>query len=90
MAEVSGVGPSDPRAARDSYKEIAQGKRKADLDKCLPTMDSELGRAKDELAQLEKANVNKWSTHDAGLATTLRTKIKNLQEARLSFVALSS
>ena len=71
-------------------KEIALGKRKADLDKCLPTMDSGLGRAKDELAQLEKANVNKWSTHDAGLATTLRTKIKNLQEARLSSVVLSS
>jgi len=90
--------PQVQEQLKTATKEIAQGERKTDLDKCLSMMDSELGRAKDELAQLEKANDNlekannNWRrpTHDVGLTTKLREKIRNLQEARDSFVALSS
>jgi len=47
-------------------KEVAQGRRRADLDMYLSVMDSELRRAEDALTQY-----NTWSTDPAALA--LRT-----------------
>ena len=62
-------------------KEVAQGKRKTDLDMYLSVMDSELRKAEDALKQY-----NTWSTDPT--ATDLRTKIDNLQHARAALVAL--
>jgi len=62
-------------------KEVAQGRRRMDLDMYLSVMDSELRKAEDALTQY-----NTWSTDRAALA--LRTKIDNLQQARVSLVAL--
>ena len=47
----------------------------------LPVMDQELRKAEDVLTQY-----NTWPTDPAAIA--LRTKIDNLQQARVSFVAL--
>ena len=62
-------------------KEVAQGRRRSDLDMYLSVMDSELRKAEDALTQY-----NTWSTDPAAIA--LRTKIDNLQQARVSLVAL--
>jgi hypothetical protein len=62
-------------------KEIAQGRRKGDLEACLSAMDSELGKAEDALIQFTT-----WSTDPQAIA--LRTKIDNLQQARGSLVAI--
>jgi hypothetical protein len=55
-------------------KEIAQGRRRGDLDACLSVIDSELGKA--ELASA------------APLAIFLREKVKNLREAKASLRSL--
>jgi len=47
----------------------------------LSVMDSELRKAEDTLTQY-----NTWSTDKAAIA--LRTKIDNLQQARVSLIAL--
>ena len=62
-------------------KEMAQGRRRTDLDMYLSVMDGELRKAEDALTQY-----NTWSTDPA--AITLRKKIDNLQQARVSLVAL--
>ena len=62
-------------------KEVAQGRSRKDLDMCLSTLDSELEKAKDTLTWYD------MQPTDPG-ATTLWKKIKNLQEARASFIAL--
>ena len=62
-------------------KEVAQGRRRTDLDMYLSVMDSELRKAEDALTQY-----NTWSTDPAALA--LRTKINNLQQARVSLITL--
>ena len=56
-------------------KEIGQGRRRTDLGKYPPKLDSELGEVERALMQY-----NTWSADPA--AVTLRTKIENLQEAR--------
>ena len=61
--------------------EVAQGKRRMDLDKCLKTLDSELGKAEDALIQYST-----WSVDPTAVA--LRTKIDKLQQARTSLLAL--
>ena len=62
-------------------KEFAQGRRRADLDWYLSVMDLELRKAEDALTHYDT-----WSTDPSAIA--LRTKIDNLQQARLSLVAL--
>ena len=62
-------------------KEVAQGRRRTGLNMYLDVMDSELGKVEDALTQY-----NTWSTDPAAIA--LRTKIDNLQQARVSLVAL--
>ena len=62
-------------------KEVAQGSRRTDLDMYLSVMDSELGKATDALTQH-----NTWSTDPAAVA--LRTKIDNLQQARVALLTL--
>ena len=62
-------------------KEVAQGRRRADLDMYMSVMDSELRKAEDALTLY-----NTWSTDPAAIA--LRTKIDNLQQARDSLVAI--
>ena len=62
-------------------KEVAQGRRRTDLEMYLSVMDSELRKAEDALTQY-----NTWSTDPAAIA--LRTKIDNLQQARVTLVAL--
>ena len=63
-------------------KEVAQGRRRLDLDMYLLVMDQELRKAEDVLAQY-----NTWSTDP--VAITLQTKINNLQQARVSSVSLN-
>jgi len=63
-------------------KEVAQGRRRTDLDMYLSVMDSELRKAEDDAL----TQYNTWSTDPAALA--LRTKIDNLQQARVSLVTL--
>ncbi|KAF9649519.1 hypothetical protein BDM02DRAFT_3128351 [Thelephora ganbajun] len=62
-------------------KEVAQSKRRPELDMYLSVMDSELKKAEDALTQH-----NTWSTDPAAVA--LRTKIDNLQQARAALVTL--
>ena len=62
-------------------KEIARGGRKPELDACLSVINSELREAEDSLTQYDTR-----STDPA--ATTLRTKIDNLRQARATLVAL--
>ena len=62
-------------------KEVAQGKRKTDLNMYLSVMDSELRKADDALKQY-----NTWSTDPA--AIDLRKKIDNLQHAKVTLVAI--
>ena len=62
-------------------KEVAQGRRRTDLDMYLSVMDGELRNTEDALTQY-----NTWSTDPAAIA--LRTKTDNLQQARVSLVAL--
>jgi len=62
-------------------KEVAQGRRRSELDMYLSVMDLELRKAEDALTQY-----NTWSTDPAAIA--LRTKIDNLQQARVSLLAL--
>jgi len=62
-------------------KEVAQGRRRTDLDMYLSVMDPELRKAEDALMQY-----NTWSTDPAALA--LRTKIDHLQQARVPLVTL--
>ena len=64
-----------------STKEVAQGRRRTDLEMYLSAMDSELMKAENALTQY-----NTWSTDPAAIA--LRTKIDNLQQARVTLVAL--
>jgi hypothetical protein len=65
----------------NATKEIAQGRRRGDLEACLSVMDSELGKAEDALIQY-----NTWSTDPEAIA--LRTKIDNLRQARGSLVVI--
>ena len=62
-------------------KEVAQGRRRSNLDMCLSVMGQELRKVRDALTQY-----NTWSTDPAAIA--LRTKVGNLQPARVSLVAL--
>ena len=62
-------------------KDVAQGRRRSDLDIYLPEMDQELRKAEDALTQY-----NTWSTNPAAIA--LRTRINDLQQARVSLVTL--
>jgi hypothetical protein len=62
-------------------KELAQGRRRANLDMYLSVIDGELRKAEDALMQYTT-----WSTDAAALA--LRAKIDNLQQARASLVGL--
>ena len=62
-------------------KEVAQGRRRMDLDMYLSVMDSELRKAEEALTQYDT-----WSTDPAAVA--LRSKIDNLQQARLALTAL--
>ena len=62
-------------------KEVAQGRRRTDLDMYLSVIDSELKKAEDLSMQYST-----WSTDPA--AVTLRVKIDNLQKARGTLVTL--
>ena len=62
-------------------REVAQGRRRTDLDMYLSAMDSELRKAENALTEH-----NIWSTDPVAIA--LRTKIDNLQQARVTLVAL--
>ena len=62
-------------------KEVAQSRRRTDLDMYLSVMGSELKKAEDALSQY-----NTWSTDPAAIA--LRTKIDNIQQAHVALVAL--
>ena len=62
-------------------REVAQSRRRTDLDMYLSVMDGELRKAEDGLA-----HYTTWSTDPAAVA--LRTKIDNLQQARVSLVSL--
>ena len=62
-------------------KDVAQGRRRSDLDRYLTMIESELGRAEVALTQYDT-----WSTDPN--AINLRTKIENLQEAKPTLVAL--
>ena len=62
-------------------KEVAQGRRRTGLNMYLDVMDSELGKVEDALTQY-----NTWSADSATIA--LRTTINNIQQARVSLVAL--
>jgi len=62
-------------------KEVAQGRRRMDLDMYLSVMDSKLKKAEDALTRY-----NTWSTDPAALAP--RTGIDHLQQARVSLVTL--
>ena len=62
-------------------RDLGQGRRRADLDKYLETMDSELREAEEALKQYDG-----WSTDPKAVA--LRTKIESFQEARSTLVAL--
>ena len=64
-------------------KEVAQSRRKTDLDMYLSVMGSELKKAEDALSQY-----NTWSTDPAAIA--LRTKIDNIQQANAALVALKN
>ena len=60
----------------------ARGERRESLGMYLSAMDSELEKAKDALKEYDGR-----STHPA--AITLRTKIYNIQQARVSFITLT-
>ena len=62
-------------------KEVARGRRRTDIDIYLSLMDSELKKAGDALTKYTT-----WSTDPAAIA--IRTKIDNLQQARVTLVAL--
>ena len=62
-------------------RDLGQGRRRADLDKYLETMDSESREAEEALKQYDR-----WSTDPKAVA--LRTKIESFQEARSTLVAL--
>ena len=62
-------------------KEVAQGGKRTGLDMCLSMMDSELKKVEDALEQY-----NAWSTDPVAVA--LRTKVDNLQQARVALVGL--
>ena len=62
-------------------RDLGQGRRRADLDKYLETMDSEYREAEEALKQYDR-----WSTDPKAVA--LRTKIESSQEARSTLVAL--
>jgi hypothetical protein len=62
-------------------KEAAHGSRREELDMYLSTMDSELRKAEDALAQHDT-----WTTDPAAVA--LRTKIDSLRQARAALLAL--
>ena len=62
-------------------KEVAQGRRRMDLDRCLKALDSEFAKAEDALIQYST-----WSTESTAVA--LRKKIENLKQARTSLLAL--
>jgi len=61
-------------------KEVAQGRRRTDLDMYLSVMDSESRKAEDALTQYDALSTDP-------VAIALRTKIDNLQQARASLVA---
>ena len=62
-------------------REVAQSRRRTDLDMYLNVVDSELRKAEDTLTQY-----GMWSTDVAAIA--LRTKIDNLQQARITLSTL--
>jgi hypothetical protein len=62
-------------------KEIAQSRRRAELDMYLTVMDTEQKKAEDALA-----GYTSWSTDPAAIAQ--RTKIDNLQQARAALISL--
>jgi len=62
-------------------KDVAQGRRRTDVDMYLTVMDSELRKAEGALTQY-----NTWSTDPAAIA--LRAKIDKLQQARVALVAI--
>jgi len=62
-------------------KEVAQGRRRGDLEMYQSTIESELMKAEDTLTQYTT-----WSTDPAAVA--LRTEIENLQHAKHALVSL--
>jgi len=62
-------------------REISQGRRRLDLDRCLKALDAELEKAENALTQY-----GTWSTDPTALA--LRTKMDNLRQTRDSLLAL--
>ena len=62
-------------------REVGQGERRADLDKYLETMDSELKKAKE--ASTQNKTLSKGPDTD-----DLQTRIENLQAARDALVSL--
>ena len=62
-------------------KDVAQGRRRSDLDRYLTTIESELRRAEEALTQYDT-----WSTDPD--AINLRTEMENLQEAKSTLIAL--
>jgi hypothetical protein len=62
-------------------KEFAQGRRRADLNTCLSTMDSELGKAEVALTKHETSPTNPD-------AIALKEKVSNLKEAKASLRSL--
>ena len=73
--------PQVQEQLRTVTKEVAQGRRRTDLDKYLSVMDSEVRKAEDALMQYAT-----WSPDPA--AAALRTKIDNIQQARVTLVGL--
>ena len=62
-------------------REVAQGRRRIDLERCQKALESEFGKAEGALIQ--------FSTWDTGpTAVALRKKVDNLQQARTSLLAL--
>ena len=61
-------------------KEVAQGRRRSDLNMYLSVMNQELREAEDALNQYKT-----WSTNPTAIA--LRMKIDDLQRARVSLIA---
>ena len=60
-------------------KEVAQGRRRTDLDMYLSAMDSELGKTEDALTRYDTLSND---------PAALRTKVDNLRQARTSLLAL--
>ena len=77
------LNPQVQKQLEVATREVAQGGRREDLDMYLSVMDFELKKAGEELAEY-----NFWSTDPAAIA--LRTKVYNIQQARVALVTLKN